>query len=234
MNQPEHAEYPIGGVASPRTVRRPGVSCEGQMAQSRRNGGAGGVVGHVSPLAAADRAGHPPRHTARTAGRGHRTPRVPCGPFRGRSHGGRRGCGRRPAAPARGPAGRPGGGGASRSRTVAEGAGRGRGGAVYRAVYGALQMAESTHLSRHFTTREGSPRPPAARPFEGPPEATSGSISGAANAADDDDRPWRPLRTSYARDNTLCRPEVRVAVVKARQDPPARSFRHCRSPVRRT
>ena len=49
MSCPEHAEYPIRGVASPRTVRRPGVSCEGQMAQSRRNVGGGPSVGHVSP-----------------------------------------------------------------------------------------------------------------------------------------------------------------------------------------
>jgi hypothetical protein len=49
MNRPEHAEYPIRGVASPRTVRRPGVSCEGQMAQSRRNGGEGHSRRHVSP-----------------------------------------------------------------------------------------------------------------------------------------------------------------------------------------
>jgi hypothetical protein len=51
MNRPEHAEYPIGGVASPRTVRRPGVSCEGQTAQSRRNGGEECPERHVSPPA---------------------------------------------------------------------------------------------------------------------------------------------------------------------------------------
>lgn len=49
MSCPEHAEYPIRGVGSPRTVRRPGVSCEGQTAQSRRNVGGRPSVGHVSP-----------------------------------------------------------------------------------------------------------------------------------------------------------------------------------------
>jgi hypothetical protein len=70
MRGPEHAEYPIGGVASPRTVRRPGVSCEGQTAQSRRNGGLDRAGGHVS---------HPERSLRRSRAeiRVRAAPRVP-------------------------------------------------------------------------------------------------------------------------------------------------------------
>lgn len=67
MSCPEHAEYPIRGVASPRTVRRPGVSCEGQTAQSRRNGGADRLAEHVSTPEESNSA-----VTLRHAARGHR------------------------------------------------------------------------------------------------------------------------------------------------------------------